>query len=104
MTEKQRYWLEIGEAYETPPEHRTGDQRELTYYGLCFAYSLQSDRQEPYSSIANFRLACGYVDGWSDTCWPTYNYNLSDDPFRATMAFLFAAMSDEDRNKVVEGL
>jgi hypothetical protein len=104
MTEKQRYWLEIGEAYETPPEHRTGDQRELTYSGLCFACSVRSDnRQGAYCIIDNFRRSCGYVDGLSYNCWPR-RQTTEGDSFRATMAFLFAAMSNKDRNEVVEGL
>lgn len=104
MTKKQKIWLEIGLAYETEPELRTERQKELSSYGVCWAYYYltrsPSDEnnfiQCLYTKIFKSMMAY-YPEFKKEDVWiPTSSlYEKGDhtrehDLIRATFAYLMA--------------
>lgn len=97
MTSKQ--WAEISIAFDTPPERRTERQRYLASHGLCDARAWISGRYDD-SGYQNFCLAimrfceCRSVFLAPRRC-------PEGDTLRASLAALFAAMTQSERDEVL---
>ncbi len=89
MTKRQRQWMEVGMAFE----------EGVARYGLCHALGASKDR------VAKLRIAHG---GEYSVYWVpprTYMWWVRENDFiRATFAYLMAAMTDRERDAIVEGL
>ena len=88
MTDQQQ-WLEIAEAFETPPDDRTMEQRRLAFGGLCLAFDNMSGQYPRLTSFLGGEIFIG----------PYRNRKM--DHLRALVAGLFAAMTDEERAEVI---
>lgn len=100
-------WLEIAEAYETPPSRRNPKQYRLASNGLCVALCQYDPKtRKPYFSD-DFDLTMqhllnlvetddDHILGW---WWPYFGgagWTRDCDFERATFACFMAALSDKD--------
>jgi hypothetical protein len=116
MTERQKRWREIGDAFATPCGPRGSVQEDMTRFGLCWAI-------ECVGLVKHHSLVCGeeviedflhdipeYSDGkyalpvrrpmdfessWGDG-WTPYC-----DEVRALFAYLMAELSDEEYKELI---
>ncbi len=95
MTKRQEQWMEVGMAFEM--HTRVADR------GLCKA--LREVGGYDNGTPGRLREAHGgeYAVYWFPTSFhPHYRHEY--DYLRATFAFLMAAMTDSERDAIVEGL
>ncbi len=94
MSKRQEQWMEVGMAFE----------EGVAEYGLCHALGMVDGFS--VGRVARLRGAHGgqYVSYWL----PPRHYNngwvRENDFIRATFAYLMAAMTDAERDAIVEGL
>jgi hypothetical protein len=90
-------WRIVAEAFGTPKEKRDGYQRFLAGSGMCRALTdLSGDRA--YDKLSAFHPTRSVGFWWTDV-----NPAVRDE-LRATFAGLMAAMTQEERDELVEGL
>ncbi len=103
MSKRQEQWMEVGKAFETELPRRTERQQDLACSGLCHAWR-QSDERRNYGSIPR-----NYCFNPLRVFGPTYEhwvpiYLRENRLIRATFAYLMAAMTDAERDAIMEGL
>ena len=95
MTKRQRQWLEVGMAFEKSSSERTMRQANIACDGLCRGiHTVTGD----FNYYARIRIVLGRVGYWFGLT------NRYTDYLRATFAYLMAAMTDSERDAIVEGL
>lgn len=101
-------WRKIAEAFDTPYEERTEEQMILTRYGLCWAWQHAFPRTAQEGDAAHFMYR-SWPDAWSvghsgfAMPWRGYDnpmFRGEYDQVRATFAGLFAAMTQEDWDRL----
>ncbi len=95
MSKRQEQWLEVGMAFEKARGERNFRERAVTLDGLCYAMAFLEKRPRHYGIIAKMLGHTGYWEVVRDPEWST---------LRATFAYLMAAMTDSERDAIVEGL
>lgn len=95
MTSKQ--WAEVSIAFDTPPGERTEGQAYIARSGLCRASRIVSGRAGLFVFIERFcgRSALRYGGVYLAP------FNRNGDLLRASLAALFAAMSQKERREVL---
>jgi hypothetical protein len=93
-------WRHVAEAFGTPRELRSPEQREITILGLCYALvkvlGIPHDEwSHVYAPMGNL----GEYFGCDGTWWPK-----GADEERATFAALMAAMTQRERDRLEPGL
>ena len=93
MTKRQEQWMEVGKAFE----------EGVAEYGLCNALGMVDGFS--VGRVGRLRGAHGgrYVSYW----FPPRNFKgwvRENDFIRATFAYFMAAMTDAERDEIVEGL
>lgn len=98
MTNRQKNWLKIAEAYGTNTADRTNDQRFVAQRGLCFAlrWTVGYEARDEFADLVCVTFAPNAcLDGvWA---WPIDGH----DEERCDFACLMAAMSDADYNALI---
>lgn len=89
MTNSDR-WRIIAEAFDTPREKRTLSQTDLTSYGLCYAWMSLTDASPV--ALWTFFGRCAFI---------ARIRSRRGDAIRATLAGLFAAMTERERREVL---
>ena len=93
MTERQRVFYEIAEAFGTPREKRNRRQRDLTVDGIYFALAQAAGWLSPKWSVADNRLNAATET--RDYHEDTYLCETNDD-IRCLFALLLAELTDEE--------
>ena len=98
MSLRQEQWMEVGKAFDCHDENRTPFQDSVTNGGLCWAWNM----------IARLDFMDQGVYTRLRVVHPRFGFWLpagrSSDLIRATFAYLMAAMTDAERDSIVEGL
>ena len=95
MSLRQEQWMEVGRAFEQIKFGRTARQGAIAnWVGLCHAIGDVVGHGEHYSHL---RYLLGRDGFWLDKTRP-------NDLLRASFAYLMAAMTDAERDQIVEGL
>ena len=95
MTKRQEQWMEVGRVFEMLESERDTEARFLVSSGLCMAMYEVTERDGHYRCLS----FVNDTSGW----WCTVRTRESD-LLRATFAYLMAAMTDAERDQIVEGL
>ena len=103
MTKRQEQWMEVGMAFETPHEQRTAYQGSLTHDGLCFATSRIAGNPGASVYYSRLKLVEPGLCYWAPIMG-NRDFRFRHDFIRATFAYLMAAMTDRERDAIVEGL
>ena len=104
MSKRQEQCMEVGVAFEMALRYRSYHQESLARYGLYEAWSMLMDSR--YRTTLNpLRAIDGYttpnqlpVRGRAEP------FRRRHDFVRAIFAYLMAAMTDAERDSIVEGL
>jgi len=99
-------WLEVAEAYHTPHGKRTDKQARLTDWGLCSAIMDVAHDIDQVAALSRTVRTLEERDYLAPVRISSYPYtsveNDEADQYRATLACLFAAMTDQERNEFLE--
>ena len=97
-------WRKVAEAFGTPPEQRTEEQRQVTRYGLCFGLEVLGFGWMVILQLQQKLLITGWdLRGNRDGAflWPRRPRYDSE---RALFAGLMAAMTQRERDQLEPGL
>ena len=94
-----KIWRQIGDAFATPFEERTGRQKNMTIDGLCHAlpFKMEFDFDQIRWSVDVY----GY---WLTTRHRSKYFRRENDRCRATFAYFMAELGNEGYEELIKAV